>query len=181
MLLVAVVAGAVTGAVLTFSAASTPPTLRGGYGEYQPASDPIAAPLVAFLDPDGNTIKLDAFMNRIVVLNFWATWCAPCIKELPSLDRLQASLDPDQARVVLVTIDRKGTEVAQPFLKDLGIKNLTTYADLQAELAQSLGAIGLPMTVILDREGRVRGQLQGDADWDSDAAKALVRHYVEEG
>ncbi|NQW09377.1 MAG: TlpA family protein disulfide reductase [Alphaproteobacteria bacterium] len=179
-LVAAVVAGVATGAALALGAADGPPTLRGGYGGYEPASNPLPAPSVAFLDPDGNAIKLDAFIGRVVVLNFWATWCAPCIKELPALERLHTSLDPGQAQVVLVTIDRKGTEVAQPFLVDLGVKNLTTHADPQAELARSLGALGLPTTVIIDRQGRVRGQLQGDAEWDSDAAKALVRHYVEE-
>lgn len=180
VVLAAVVAGAATGAALALSSKSAPPSLRGGFGEYQPAADPTPAPSVAFLAPDGTSIKLDAFNGRVVVLNFWATWCAPCIKELPALDRLNASLDPDQAHVVLVSIDRKGVEVAQPFLTDLGIDSLSTHADPQAELARSLGALGLPTTVILDRQGRVRGRLQGDAEWDSPEAKALVRYYIEE-
>ncbi|HEY9568502.1 MAG TPA: TlpA disulfide reductase family protein, partial [Thalassobaculum sp.] len=128
---------------------------------------------------DGRPIKLDAYRGSLVLLNVWATWCAPCIRELPSLDRLQAELGGERFRVVLLSVDRKGLETAAPFLEKLGIANLRTAADPKSELARALGATGLPTSVLLDADGRIVGRMLGDAEWDSPAAKALLLHYLE--
>lgn len=174
-----VVAAALAGAVVAVGAAGGPPALRGGYGAYEPLREPMPAPSIAFLDPDGRPIKLDAYRGRLVLLNVWATWCAPCVEELPSLDRLQAALGGDRFQVLLVSVDRKGLDVAAPFLTRLGIRQLRTAADPKSELARALGASGLPTSVLIDPEGRIIGTMLGDAEWDSQAAKALILHYLE--
>lgn len=178
-LLAGLVAAVLAVAVVTVGAAGGPPPLTGGYGAFQPLAAPTPAPSIAFLDPDGRPIKLDAYRGSLVLLNVWATWCAPCVKELPSLDRLQAALGGSRFRVVLVSVDRKGLQVAAPFLERLGIANLRTAADPKSELARALGAVGLPTSVLLDAEGRIVGKMLGDAEWDSPAAKAMLLHFIE--
>lgn len=173
------IAAALAGAVVAVGAAGGPPPLRGGYGAYEPLREPTPAPSIAFLDPDGRPIKLDAYRGRLVLLNVWATWCAPCVKELPSLNRLQAALGGDSFQVLLVSVDRKGLEVAAPFLEKLGIKGLRTAADPKSELARALGVAGLPTTLLIDAKGRIIGKMLGDAEWDSQAAKALILHYLD--
>ena len=83
--------------------------------------------------------------------------------------------------MLLVSVDRKGATVADPFLEDLKLGHLKTAIDSNSDLVSAFGAAGLPTTFLLDREGRVRGRLEGDADWESDAAKDLIRHYLQEG
>ena len=177
-LLAGLVAAVLAGAVVAVGAAGGPPPLTGGYGAYEPLSEPMPAPSTAFLDPDGRPIKLDAYRGSYVLLNVWATWCAPCVKELPSLDRLQAALGGDRFRVLLVSVDRKGLDLAAPFLTKLGIRNLRTASDAKSELARALGASGLPTSVLIDPDGRIVGRMLGDAEWDSPAAKALILHYL---
>jgi len=178
-LLAGVVAAALGWAVVTVGAAGGPPALTGGYGAFEPFAEPEPAPSTAFLDPDGQPIKLDAYHGSLVLLNLWATWCAPCVKELPSLDRLQADLGSDRFRVVLLSVDRKGHEIAAPFLADLGVTQLRTAVDPKSELTRALGAPGLPTTFLLDRDGRILGRMLGDAEWDSPAAKSLILHYLD--
>jgi thiol-disulfide isomerase/thioredoxin len=175
----ALVAAVLAGAVVAVGAAGGPPPLTGGYGAYEPLAEPKPAPSTAFLDPDGRPIKLDAYRGRLVLLNLWATWCAPCVKELPSLYRLQAALGGERFQVLLVSVDRKGLDVAAPFLERLGIATLRTAADPKSELARAFGTSGLPTSVLIDAEGRVVGRMLGDAEWDSPEAKALILHYLD--
>lgn len=173
------VAAVLAGAIVAVGATGGPPRLTGGYGAFEPLAEPTPAPSIAFLDPDGRPIKLDAYRGSVVLLNVWATWCAPCVQELPSLDRLQAELGGDRFRVVLMSVDRKGLSLAQPFLDKLGLRHLRTSSDSKSELARALGASGLPTSYLLDRDGRIVGSMVGGAEWDSQAAKALILHYVD--
>ena len=167
---------------MAIGAASTnPPEFSGSFGAYETLDPVNPVPDVAFLDADGAPIKLDAFEGQVVLLNFWATWCAPCVKELPALDALQADLGGDDFTVLIVSVDRKGEEVAAPFLEDLGITHLQSAFDAESELARALSATGLPTTYVIDRDGMVRGRLPGDAEWHSDPAKALMSYYIEQG
>lgn len=166
------------GGILTVASASGPPAFSGGYGAWEEFAEPIAAPEIAFLDPDGASINLSAYAGRTVLVNFWATWCAPCIKELPALDALQAEMGSEAFEVLIVSVDRKGLEVAQPFLDDLGIQHLKTAADPKGALAREVKATGLPTTVLLSPDGRILGRLLGDAEWNSDSAKSLMRYYL---
>ncbi|MEE8226331.1 MAG: TlpA disulfide reductase family protein, partial [Kiloniellales bacterium] len=117
---------------------------------------------------------------RVVLLNFWATWCAPCIREMPSLDRVQAQFEEAGLTVVAVSEDFAGVPVVQPFFERLKLEHLQVYLDVESALAKELGVRGLPTTLLIDRQGRLVGGLEGPAEWDEDDAVALIRYYLGE-
>jgi thiol-disulfide isomerase/thioredoxin len=110
---------------------------------------------------------------------FWATWGAPCIREMPSLDRLQAVFDPGKFQIVAVNEDRAGPQKALPFLKKLGIEHYTSYFDRDLALARALRLRGMPTSFLIDGKGNVVGALAGIAEWDSREAVALIRYYID--
>ena len=116
---------------------------------------------------NGETALLADHKGKVLIVNFWATWCAPCVKELPSLDRLAGQLDPKHFQVLILSNDRGGETKAKPFLDDLGIANLAADLDPKSKLARALGLRGLPTTFVFDREGRAIAKLQGLAEWDA--------------
>jgi len=140
---------------------------------------PRPAPLTAFTQGDGREITLAAFQGRVVLLNFWATWCAPCVREMPSLDRLQAALRDEGLAVVAVSQDFAGEDMVAPFFRRQNLEHLAIYLDGDGALAKAFGINGLPTTLLIDREGRVVGGLEGPAEWDSGEAVALVRQYLQ--
>ena len=142
------------------------------------AASPIPVPDTAFLTADGGETTLAAFRGRTVLLNFWATWCAPCVREMPSLDRLQARLKGEGLEVVAVSEDFAGIDLVQPFFKRLKLETLEIFLDDRGALAKAFGIAGLPTTLLIDRAGRMVGGLEGPAEWDSDDAVALIRHYL---
>jgi len=114
-----------------------------------------------------------------VLVNFWATWCIPCIREMPSLDALQEKLGGEKFVIVAVSVDHLGFPKITPFLERLGIKRLTVLLDQKRALYSKLGGQGLPTTWLLDHEGTVRGYLEGPAEWDGKEAQALIRYYLD--
>ena len=132
-------------------------------------------PAAPFVDAEGRERTLADWKGKVVLLNLWATWCAPCRKEMPALDRLQASLGSDKFEVVAVSVDRTGIEGARKFLDEINVKRLAVLADPAARMATTLMAIGLPATLLIDAEGREIGRMVGPAEWDSPEAKALIR------
>ena len=157
---------------------ATPP-LDGWMQQFTLNDPPLPVPDTAIGNGDGTTMRLADLNGRVVLVNFWATWCAPCIREMPSLDRLQAAMGGDGFTVLAVNEDRNGAEVAAPFLDKLGVTNLGIHLDDKMALARALGVRGLPASFLIDHRGRVVGALHGLAEWDSDEAKALIRFYVE--
>ncbi len=139
---------------------------------------PVPAPLEAFQDLDGGRVRLADFKGGVVLVNFWATWCAPCVHEMPALDRLQSILAGEGLTVLAVSIDRGGRDVVVPFAKKLGLKNLGLYLDPKSALARGFGIAGLPSTFLIDAQGRVVRVLSGAAEWDSHEAVNLIRHYL---
>ncbi len=135
---------------------------------------PRAVPDMAFLTADGET-SVAAYRGKVVVLNFWATWCAPCVREMPSLDRLQAMLGGDELEVVALSEDRGGMPLVVGFYEKYGLEHLARYLDPLGRVAAALGVVGMPTTVVIDREGREIGRMVGPTEWDSPAALALVR------
>jgi thiol-disulfide isomerase/thioredoxin len=141
---------------------------------------PQALGEVNFVDGSGAARTLADFRGKVVLLNLWATWCAPCREEMPSLDRLQADLGSDKFEVVALAVDRTGADAARKFLDEIGVKSLKLYADPTTRSGSALRAVGMPTTILIDAEGREIGRLPGPAEWDSEAAKALVREALKE-
>lgn len=139
---------------------------------FKKAPEPL--PEVAFTDAAGVPLTLATFKGKTVLLNLWATWCAPCRKEMPDLDRLQKELGSDRFQVVALSVDRQGAEAAQKFLDSIKIENLKLYIDKTARAASTLRAIGMPTTILIDPEGREVGRLVGPAEWHSADAKRLI-------
>ena len=139
---------------------------------------PEPLPEFTFLDGTGRERTLGDWRGKVVLLNLWATWCLPCRKEMPALDRLQAEMASDRFDVVAVSVDRTGLQGARKFLDETKVGRLALYADPSARLASTLRAVGLPATLLIDAEGREIGRLLGPAEWDSEDAKRLIRAAV---
>lgn len=140
--------------------------------------EPPALADFKFVDGSGKERSLGEWKGRVVLLNLWATWCAPCRKEMPDLDKLQAQIGSDKFEVVAISVDRSGVNGAKKFLEQVGVTKLTLYADPTAKLAGELKVLGLPATLLIDAEGREIGRLLGPAEWASDEAKALVASAI---
>lgn len=161
-------------------ASEHPPPLRGTVGQFTVITPLRPAPLVAMRGADGKDIDLSAYRGKVVLLNFWATWCAPCIREMPSLDMLQERLGGKSFAVVAVSIDRMGYAKMEPFLRRIRVTRLHIYLDKTSTLYRKFGVQALPTTFVIDRRGRVRGYLEGPAEWDSEEARALIRFYIDQ-
>lgn len=129
---------------------------------------PLLSPPI--LDEEGATRKLDDFAGRVILLNIWATWCPPCREEMPTLDRLEARLGGADFSVVPLCIDDDGIERGRQFYDDIGLVNLPLYWAEPLRVQLALAFIGLPTTLLIDRESREIGRLQGPFEWDSEAA-----------
>ncbi len=132
----------------------------------------------AFQTFEGEPMSLDQYQGKHIVLNFWATWCAPCRKEMPHLSELQAELGGDRFEVVTIATGRNPPQGMKDFFAEIGVENLPLYRDPRQGLARKMAVLGLPVTVILDPEGREIARLLGDADWASDSAKAIVSALI---
>ncbi len=126
-------------------------------------------------------VRFADFQGRVLLVNLWATWCAPCIEELPTLDRLQAELGGPDFRVLPVSLDREPVAQAQAALEKFGASRLRTIADREMAVMGSLGITGLPTTLLVDRQGREIGRYVGPADWSGPEATALVRAAIDGG
>lgn len=139
---------------------------------------PAESPEIHFVDGDGRPLTLGDFRGRPILLNIWATWCVPCRKEMPSLDRLQAKFDPSQFLVLTLSIDRQGVPAVRNFYQELGLRSLGIYVDQPGTVLHLLRAPGVPTTVFVDRDGRQIGRKIGPAEWDGPEAVALLRDHL---
>ena len=143
-------------------------------GQFIATPSPQPAPEISFTDSAGNTVSLADFKGKFVILNLWATWCQPCLKEMPSLAALQARLGP-AVTVLAVSEDRGGAEAVRPYVAKLGLDSfLKIYLDPKSAVGRTLGMRGLPTSFAIDGEGRVLGKVEGQADWDSDSMRATL-------
>jgi thiol-disulfide isomerase/thioredoxin len=165
----------------TDARAAEPPKFAGLAGEFSPIDPPLQTPTAAFEDRMGQPVTLHSFKGKVVLLNLWATWCPPCVAEMPSLDALQSELGGEGLAVVAVSTDQQGIKKSAPFYRRAGIAHLQLYNDTRNALAHALEGNALPMSFLLDRQGRVVGRMDGPAQWDSPAAKALIEHYLQGG
>jgi len=141
---------------------------------------PKPVPDLTFESGDGARRSLGDFRGKVVLLNIWATWCGPCRREMPTLDRLQSKLGGPEFEVVALSIDRAGIPVVKKFYEELGLKALRVYVDKTSRTTQELGIVGLPTTLLLDREVRELGRLVGPAEWDSPAMIDVFRRRLEQ-
>ncbi|MDX6806781.1 thiol:disulfide interchange protein TlpA [Terrihabitans rhizophilus] len=170
---------AVTCAGNTEALARMKPLARGEVAGVVVPDAPRPVPDLAFQDANGQQKRLADFAGKTVLLNIWATWCAPCRHEMPALDRLQAALGGERFEVVTVSIDSGSTQKSKDFLSELKISNLGFYADPEGGVFQKLKqagrAVGLPTTLIVDGAGCEIGYLPGPAEWDHEDGQALIR------
>ena len=155
--------------------ADTPAVVKAGIDRSK-AGTP--APDTAFEDPDGEPASLADFRGKPLLVNLWATWCAPCIAELPTLDAL-AQREGDKLQVLTISQDLDGREKIEAFFGERGYKALDTWLDPDMELMGALGVSQLPTTILYDAQGREVWRYLGDEDWTSAEAKALIAEAAE--
>jgi thiol-disulfide isomerase/thioredoxin len=170
---------AVVVALLPVALGGSVAATANGMDKFIRAPEPRPAPDVEFTELGGNPAHLSDFRGRVVLVNLWATWCAPCVKEMPSLVKLQQTIGTRDFVVVALSSDRGGARVVEPFLEENGLRPLAVFLDPKASATRKLGAKGLPTSILLDRQGREIGRMLGGADWDSSEAVALVRGAID--
>lgn len=183
----AILAGAAAIFVVVWYAGQMAHPVQVGVGSQPPGSTklefarldrPRPVPALHFIDGERRKLTLAGFRGRTVLLNLWATWCIPCRREMPTLDRLQAKLGGPGFAVVPLSIDRRGLAAVEPFYRQLGLKALGIYVDPSGEAADTVGAVGIPTTLLIDDEGRETAREVGPAAWDSAQAVAVIRRYL---
>lgn len=172
----AAVAGAVAAGAGIYLALQRQESIPGGSGVQ---ANPASVPEIQFQDGSGRARTLAEFRGKVVLLNLWATWCAPCREEMPSLDRLQTRLGGPDFEVVALSIDQQGVPAVRKFYDELGIKALQLYNDPSAQAGFKLATRGLPTTLIIDRTGREVGRRVGPAEWDAPKMVEELRGMVE--
>ena len=162
------------GMAVTANAADLAGLDAGALKKLNIAAAPAPAPDVAFTTAEGGEARLSDFRGHPMLVNFWATCCAPCRQEMPSLDALQAAFADTPFRVMTIATGRSPLPAIDRFFAETGVSHLPRHSDPNMALARSMGVLGLPVSVIIDAEGREVARLIGDADWASPEAHALV-------
>jgi len=165
--IVILVASALGGAAQT----SGEPDIK--LGQFIPAASAQPAPELSFDTLDGKPVALADFKGKLLVLNLWATWCQPCLKEMPSLEKLEAKLGPNSV-VLAVSEDRGGADIVKPFVDKLGLDKIKIGLDPKSLAIHTLHARGLPTSLVIGADGNVLGKVEGAADWDSDEMVAML-------
>jgi thiol-disulfide isomerase/thioredoxin len=145
------------------------------FKNFQPDENKTTVPNTTFLAGDGSERTLADYRGKGIVLNFWATWCAPCVREMPQLDRLAALVRGNGVEVLTVSEDRKGMELAPAFYKKNNLNDLPVLIDIKSGLSRAIKAKGLPTTVLIDPDGKEVGRVLGVAEWDSPETVKFVR------
>ena len=149
----------------------------GGLAKLQ-RTDPTPVPATTFTDPEGGTHSLADYKGKVVLLNFWATWCAPCREEMPSLDALQKARGGDDFAVVTVASGRNTPVAIRKFFDEAGVSALPSLTDPQMALAREMGVLAMPVSMLIDKGGNEVARMTGDADWSSPAALALIDQMI---
>ncbi len=161
------------GALKALDAAAT-----GGVAAMRAAETPISLAHIAFTGPDGKQMTLGDYKGKTLLVNLWATWCAPCREEMPALDKLQGEKGGNDFDVVAINIDTGSDDKPKGFLSEIGVKNLTLHRDASMasfnELKRKNLAFGLPVTLLVDKDGCQIASMNGPAPWDSPEAIRLI-------
>ncbi len=141
-------------------------------------SEPETFPQETWFDKDGAEFQIADSNGSIRLVNFWATWCAPCRVEKPALDALQKNMGGPDFEVIAIATGRNDLAAIDRFNEEYGITSLATRLDPKSELARAARVLGLPVTILVNREGQEIGRLTGGADWDSDSAQAIITYLA---
>jgi len=142
---------------------------------------PRDLPEIRFADSEGHDLTLGDFRGQVVLLNIWATWCVPCRKEMPALDRLQAKLGGKDFLVIPLSIDREGVAPVKRFYQELGLEKLGIYVDPSGKGSRALAIPGVPTTLLIDRRGHEIARKMGPAEWDGQETLSLVEQTIHSG
>tara|TARA_B100001175_G_scaffold7621_1_gene6045 strand:- start:358 stop:933 length:576 start_codon:yes stop_codon:yes gene_type:complete len=143
------------------------------------ANNTTSAPKTIFFDTGGKELTLNDFKGRLTLVNFWATWCAPCRKEMPSLEVLSNQIGGDTFQVVTIATMRSSEEAVKKFFNDNNIIDLPKFRDPKGYLARASGVAALPLTILLDRNGNEISRLIGDADWAQGETIEFIKKAIE--
>ena len=149
-------------------------------GEFIPADPPQPAPEISLTDTDGKTVDLADFKGKLVLVNLWATWCQPCLREMPSLAKLPEELGSGFA-LVPVSEDRGGDKAVAPFVAKLGLDKLKVYLDPDSKVGHAFKVQGLPTSIAIGPKGEVLGRVEGAADWESPKLLDTLKKLLPEG
>ena len=155
------------------------PTTQSPVSRFTPIEGDFTA--VAPVDGKGQPADMAAYRGKVLLVNLWATWCAPCIKELPSLGALQQELGGDQFQVVTIAVDERDPAKIEPFLAGHGAANLPVLIDRDRTIEKVVQVIALPTSLLVDRDGKVKAMVTGDACWNSGTALAAVKAFIADG
>ena len=144
-------------------------------------SDPVPVSDEVFTHADGGAFQLSDFEGKYALVNFWATWCAPCRKEMPMLSELQTEFGGDTFEVVTIATGRNELAGIKRFLDQIEVDNLPLYLDPKQKLARDMAVLGLPITLIVDPQGNEIARMRGDAEWNSESAKAILKALIDAG
>lgn len=177
------IAGGESCSAALVSAQAAAPHAKGEVAAFLPASQPLDLSGLTFKGPDDQPVTIADFSGRTVLMNLWATWCAPCRKEMPALDELEAELGNAGFEVVAVNLDRGGPEKPKAFLDEIGVGHLAYYHDASNTLLKDLRkvarATGLPTTILISPDGCEVGTMYGPAEWASGEAKTLINSAIQ--
>lgn len=148
-------------------------------GEGLAATLPPALPSpAAFEGPDGKDVVLDDFKGQWVIVNFWATWCQPCIAEMPAFGRMLEAMGKDAPKFVAISIDAMGRAAAEPFAKSKGWTHVKPYADPKSDLYRTFASPGIPLTLVFNPEGREVARRLGPAKWDGEFVTSQIQRLI---
>lgn len=136
---------------------------------------------VVFNDVDGKTIDFSQFKGKIIMVNMWATWCPPCVRELPAIERLATKFKSEDFALLPISIDAEGKQQVQAFLNTLGMAGFNSYYDPEQNLGQVFPLDTIPATFILDQNGQLIAFVRSFVDWDDAKAVSLIQGFIEKG
>ncbi len=155
------------------------PELSGHMQNFQLVRSTRPRPADTWMDEAGKTVSLADFAGKVVMVNFWASWCPPCLRELPSINRLQAALGGKDFTVVALNIDQAGKSIAKRLTRKLKLDKLALYLDPKSAVPKSWKIKTMPTTILFDRQGREVGKLEGGVEWDTQATIKLVKFFID--
>ncbi|MEX1109273.1 MAG: TlpA disulfide reductase family protein [Dongiaceae bacterium] len=156
------------------------PPVSGTVADFTLMDAPRPMPADPFTDENGAEMTFAELEGKVLLVNFWATWCAPCRVEMKALDRLEAAMGGADFAVVPISFDLNGAEAVLPFYEAYGLEHLPIALDPMGAIGDGLGIQALPTTIIVDRAGNGIGYLLGPVEWDSPEAEALIRYYIDQ-